>query len=58
MNPYQIFKYVPLSVLQMLARITARIMMRLPNLSIVRTIKINMALIEPALTIKQKKNHY
>ncbi|WP_289048787.1 lysophospholipid acyltransferase family protein [uncultured Psychrobacter sp.] len=55
MNPYQIFKYVPLSVLQMLARITARIMMRLPNLSIVRTIKINMALIEPALTAKQKK---
>ncbi|MGP4788457.1 lysophospholipid acyltransferase family protein [Psychrobacter sp. 1Y11] len=55
MNPYQIFKYVPLSVLQMLARIAARIMMRLPNLSIVRTIKINMALIEPALTIKQKK---
>jgi len=55
MNPYQIFKYVPLSVLQMLARITARIMMRLPNLSIVRTIKINMALIEPALTSKQKK---
>jgi KDO2-lipid IV(A) lauroyltransferase len=41
--------------LQMLARITARIMMRLPNLSIVRTIKINMALIEPALTAKQKK---
>jgi KDO2-lipid IV(A) lauroyltransferase len=39
----------------MLARITARIMMRLPNLSIVRTIKINMALIEPALTAKQKK---
>lgn len=29
--------------------------MRLPNLSIVRTIKINMALIEPALTSKQKK---
>lgn len=29
--------------------------MRLPNLSIVRTIKINMALIEPALTVKQKK---
>ena len=29
--------------------------MRLPNLSIVRTIKINMALIEPALTAKQKK---
>jgi KDO2-lipid IV(A) lauroyltransferase len=55
MNPYQIFKYVPLSVFQMLARITARIMMRLPNLSIVRTIKINMALIEPALTAKQKK---
>lgn len=55
MNPYQIFKYVPLSVLQMLARIAARVMMRLPNLSIVHTIKINMALIQPALTAKQKK---
>ncbi|MGM8885304.1 lysophospholipid acyltransferase family protein [Psychrobacter sp. 1U2] len=55
MNPYQIFKYVPLSVLQILARIAARIMMRLPNLSIVRTIKINMALIEPTLTVNQQK---
>lgn len=53
MNPYQVFKYVPLSVLQMLARFVARIMMWLPNLSIKRTIRINMRLIEPNIS----KNH-
>lgn len=52
MNPYQIFKYVPLSVLQMMARIAARIIICLPNLSIVRTIKINLALIEASLSFK------
>lgn len=55
MNPYHIFKYVPLSVLQMLARFVARIIMWLPNLSIVRTIKINIALIEPPLSDLQKQ---
>jgi KDO2-lipid IV(A) lauroyltransferase len=55
MNPYHIFKVVPLSVLQMLARFVAWIMMWVPNLSIVRTIKINMALIEPPLSDRQKQ---
>lgn len=55
MNPYHIFKYVPLSVLQMLARFVAWIIMWLPNLSLVRTIKINMMLIAPKLSESQKQ---
>ncbi|WP_440453153.1 lysophospholipid acyltransferase family protein [Psychrobacter sp. ASPA161_9] len=55
MNPYHIFKYVPLSVLQMLARFVAWIIMWLPNSSLVRTIKINMALITPKLSESQKQ---
>lgn len=55
MNPYLIFKYVPLSVLQMLARFVAWIMARLPNLSINRTIKINMRLVAPHLTSEQRQ---
>ncbi len=55
MNPYHIFKYVPLSVLQMLARFVALIIMWLPNSSLVRTIKINMRLIAPKLSESQKK---
>ncbi|WP_201532585.1 lysophospholipid acyltransferase family protein [Psychrobacter ciconiae] len=47
MNPYQIFRFVPLSVLQMLARMIAWLMMLLPNLSITRTITTNLALIAP-----------
>lgn len=54
-NPYHIFKFVPLSVLQMLARFVAWLMMWLPNLSIVRTIKINMALIAPDLSDAKKQ---
>lgn len=45
MNPYQIFKYVPLSVLQMMARLVAWLIILLPNTSMVRSIKINMRLI-------------
>ncbi len=55
MNPYHIFKYVPLSVLQMLARFVAWIIMWLPNLSLVRTIKINMMLIAPKLSEPEKQ---
>ena len=55
MNPYHIFKFVPLSVLQMLARFVALIIMWLPNSSLVRTIKINMRLIAPKLSESQKK---
>ncbi|MEC5210535.1 KDO2-lipid IV(A) lauroyltransferase [Psychrobacter sp. PL15] len=55
MNPFHIFKVVPLSVLQILARFVAWIMVLLPNLSIVRTIDINLALITPALSAAQKQ---
>ena len=55
MNPYHIFKFVPLSVLQMLARFVAWIILRMPSASIMRTIKINMALIAPTLSHLQKQ---
>ncbi|WP_201584174.1 lysophospholipid acyltransferase family protein [Psychrobacter jeotgali] len=45
MNPYHIFKYVPLSVMQIVARFVAWVIIFLPNTSVVRTIKINMKLI-------------
>ena len=55
MNPYHIFKFVPLSVLQMLARFVAWIILRMPSASIMRTVKINMALIAPTLSVLQKQ---
>ena len=55
MNPYHIFKFVPLSVLQMLARFVAWIILRMPSASIMRTVKINMALIAPTLSHLQKQ---
>ena len=55
MNPYHIFKFVPLSVLQMLARFVAWIILRMPSASIMRTVKINMALIAPRLSDLQKQ---
>ena len=55
MNPYHIFKIVPLSVLQMLARFVAWIILRIPSASIMRTVKINMALIAPTLSHLQKQ---
>ncbi len=54
-NPYQIFKYVPLSVLQMLARFVAWVIVQLPNSSLVRTIKVNMMLVAPALSHTHKQ---
>ncbi len=56
MNPYQLIKYVPLSVLQITARLAARIIIWLPNVSIMRTIKINLALINPALSPRQRQS--
>lgn len=55
MNPYHIFKYVPLSVLQILARFVAWVIIKVPTLSIMRTIQINMALIAPRLSTAQKQ---
>ena len=54
-NPYHIFKIVPLSVLQMLARFAAWVILRMPNASIMRTVKINIALIAPKLCDLQKQ---
>lgn len=55
MNPYQVFKYVPLSVLQMLARFVAWIIIQYPNFSIMRTININLQLVAPTLTDGQQQ---
>ncbi|MDN5566544.1 MAG: lysophospholipid acyltransferase family protein [Psychrobacter sp.] len=54
MNPYHLFKYVPLSLLRGLARSIAWIIMRMPNASLLRTIRINTLLINPALSEAQK----
>ncbi len=56
MNPYHLFKYVPLSVLQVVARFAAWIILLFPNLSITRTININLDLIFPALSEQQRKS--
>ncbi len=56
MNPYHLFKYVPLSLLRGLARSIAWIIMRMPNASLLRTIRINMLLIDPTLSDMQKHN--
>ncbi|MGM8909576.1 lysophospholipid acyltransferase family protein [Psychrobacter sp. 1U1] len=55
MNPYHIFKYVPLSVLQIMARFVAWIIVKIPSLSIMSTININIALIANDLSNQQKK---
>ncbi|MCG3859558.1 MULTISPECIES: lysophospholipid acyltransferase family protein [unclassified Psychrobacter] len=55
MNPYHIFKVVPLSVLQMLARFVAWVIIKIPSLSIMRTIQINLALITHTLSEQQKR---
>ena len=55
MNPYHIFKFVPLSVLQMLARFVAWVILKMPNASIMRTVRINMALVAPSLSARQKQ---
>ena len=55
MNPYQVFKYVPLSVLQVLARFVAYIIMRMPNASLTRAININLSLVAPALSAAKKQ---
>jgi len=46
---------VPLSILQTMARIVAWVIIKMPRLSIMRTIYINMALIAPTLSNSQKK---
>lgn len=55
MNPYHIFKYVPLSVLRIVARFVASVIIKIPSLSIMRTVSINMALIADSLSDQQKQ---
>ena len=55
MNPYHIFKFVPLSVLQILARFVAWVIVKIPSLSIMRTVNINLALIHHALPDNQRQ---
>lgn len=55
MNPYQVFKFVPLSVLQMLARFVAWVIIKYPNLSIMRTINTNLQLVAPKVTQTQRQ---
>ena len=47
MNPFVFFKFVPLSVLQMLARFIAWVIIKNPNLSVMRTIMTNLRLVYP-----------
>jgi len=55
MNPYHIFKIVPLSVLQILARFVAWVILKMPNASIMRTVNTNIALIAHTLPDLQKQ---
>lgn len=50
MNPYNIFKYIPLSLLRALAKVIAKTMMWMPNLNIHNTIKRNLLIAHPNLT--------
>lgn len=54
MNPYSLFKYVPLSALRTLARFVAWGMTLLPNLKLHRTINTNLSLAYPNLDDMQR----
>lgn len=54
MNPYSLFKYVPLSVLRTLARFVAWGMTQFPNLKMNHTINTNLALAYPNLNDVQR----
>lgn len=54
MNPYQLFAYVPLSVLRILARFVAWIILLLPSVRVNRTVSCNLKLAYPDL---DKKTH-
>ena len=56
MNPYHIFKFVPLSVLQILARFVAWVIIKIPSLSIMRTVNINIALTRHELPDNEKRS--
>lgn len=55
MNPYSLLKYVPLPVLQAAARAAAWIIIKIPGLSIMRTVNTNIALVAHSLSEQQKQ---
>ncbi len=55
MNPYQVFAYVPLSVLRILARFVAWAILLIPSLSINRSIHTNLQLAYPHLSNTERK---
>ncbi len=54
MNPFNIFKYIPLSILRICAHIASWIMMRMPNLSLHNSIHRNLMLAYPNLTDNER----
>lgn len=55
MNPYGVFRYVPLSVLRTLARFVAWVILLMPNLSINRSVHTNLMLAYPRLSVGERK---
>ncbi len=55
MNPYNIFRFIPLSILRIFANLVAWVMILLPNLSIHNSIQRNLRLAYPTLNDKQRK---
>lgn len=55
MNPYNIFRFIPLSILRIFANLVAWVMILLPNLSIHNSIQRNLRLAYPALDDKQRR---
>lgn len=55
MNPYNIFKYIPLPILRSAARFVASLMMHMPNLSIHNSVRRNLLLAYPNLNDEERK---
>lgn len=55
MNPYNIFKYIPLPILRSAARFVASLMMHMPNLSIHNSVRRNLLLAYPNLNDEDRK---
>lgn len=54
-NPFMIFRYLPLSVLQALAGMVAWLIMHMPNVSINRSVRTNLLLAYPHLSADQRQ---
>ncbi len=55
MNPYNLFRFIPLFVLRLLATFVAWVMMLLPNLSVHNSIRRNLLLAHPDLNERQRQ---